>query len=218
MHLKRINIPKSWPLAKKEKKYAIKGVGAAQSKLSVPLLILLRDILKEVNTANEAKKILNEGLVNVNGNEIKDKKFNIGLFDRIYIKKLDKAYTLNLTKNGISAKEISKDRISTKPCKIIGKKILKENKLQLNLYGGFNIITDKKINTNDTVIIDLKNKKIVDYIKLAKGNYAFVTGGNNIGEYGRIENVDKFITLNIKNKKTNVDKKNVFVIEENETK
>ena len=216
MHLKRIRMPKNWPLARKENKFVIRGVGPHITEFSIPLTILLRDVLKQVNTSNEAKKIIKGGMVIVNNGEIKNEKFSVGLFDRIYIKKLDKAFSLYLTKNGLVIHDIPKEKLSNKPCSVIGKKILKKNKLQLNLYGGLNIITDKKINVRDTVMVDLKDKKIADHLKLAKGSYALITAGNNKGETGRIESVGELVSLNVKDKKINVAKNNVFVIEENE--
>ena len=220
MHIKRIAIPKSWPLPRKGQTFIVKSRGPYPKKLSLPLLVILRNILGEVKTRKEARKVLQQGLVLVDNKIIKDDKFGVGLFSRIYIKKLEKAYTIYLTKKGkLKVQEINKEKASKKYCKIIGKKILKGNKTQLNLYDGKNFIINKKdIKVGDSVIIDLEKNNIIDYLKLNKGSFVYITGGKHIGNSGIISEIDDKISVMIANKIFKISKKNVFVIEEGELK
>ena len=217
MHIKRMTIPKTWPLPKKEKIYIVRGKGSHSLKLSLPLLVIFRDILKDVNTRKELKKILLKGEIMVNNEIIKNENFSVGLFDRIYVKKYDKGFSLILDINRqLKIMEISKDKMQKKPFKVIGKRVLDNKKIQVNLYGGWNILTSEKLNIGDSVLISLKDKKIVETLKFAKGSFALVISGKHMGEHGKIESVDNKVTLTIKNKKIMIPKENVFVIEENE--
>jgi len=183
-------------------------------------LIVIRDVLGEVRTRKEAKKVLQEGLILVDNKIIKDEKFNVGLFSRIYIKKLEKTFTLYLTKKGkLNVREIDKERASKKYCKIIGKKILKGFKTQINLYDGKNLIVDKKdVKVGDSAVLDLNKNKIIDYLKLDKGAFVFIIGGKHIGSIGKISEVDEKISVMIDNKNFKISKENVFVIQKEELK
>lgn len=220
-HLKRIAMPKTWPLKRKENKFVIKGEGPHKLELSLPLLVILRDLLKVLTTKTEAKKILKENNAIVNNKVIKNIKFRVGLFDRIYFKKLEKYYSLYLNEKGkLEVQEITREKSEFKPCKIIGKKILKGKRTQLNCSDGRNfIISDDKFKVGDSIIIDLKNNKIIKHLKMEKGNFALIIEGKNRGACGKIEsinNTNNTVIIALKDKKISVPRKNIFVLEENE--
>ena len=50
---------------------------------------------------------------------------------------------------------------------------------------------DPKIAVNDTVRINLKSKKIVNFVKFEAGNVCMITGGRNAGRIGIIVNKEK---------------------------
>jgi len=50
MHLKRISMPKTWPLPRKEKTFVSPGTGPISRELSLPLLGVLRDLLAVAHT------------------------------------------------------------------------------------------------------------------------------------------------------------------------
>ena len=144
MHIKRMSMPKTWPLQRKDKKFITRGRGAQKQELSLPLVVALRDVLKIAQAASEVKTLLKEGNVLVNGKVVKDVKFNVGIFDRIYVKKIDKHFTVHFTEKGkLNVIEISKDKSAMKPCKIIGKRIVNKGQLQLNCNDGRNFLLAK---------------------------------------------------------------------------
>ncbi len=218
MHLKRIAMPKSWPLPRKETKFINKPRGPHPLRISLPIVVILRDILKIAHTKKEVKKILQDGLILIDNKIIKDEKFGIGLFDRIYMKKLEKTFTMHLTKKGkFKVEEINKEKANKKPCKITGKKIIKNNKIQINLHDGKNFIINKKdTKVGDTVLIDLKTNKIVSFLKLNKGISCLIIGGKHMGEEGEIFKIEDKISIKIKDKIFKITKDKIFVIEKNE--
>ncbi|MCS7134639.1 MAG: 30S ribosomal protein S4e, partial [Candidatus Pacearchaeota archaeon] len=60
MHIKRLTIPKTWPLPKKVRKFVVVPKGK-KLEYSIALAVILRDFLKQVTTRREAKKVIREG-------------------------------------------------------------------------------------------------------------------------------------------------------------
>ncbi|MDI6720862.1 MAG: 30S ribosomal protein S4e, partial [Candidatus Aenigmarchaeota archaeon] len=86
--LKRLAAPKFWPIERKVKKFiAVPSPGPHPASYSMPLGVLLRDVLKCVRTMKEANLILGKGFVRVDGITRKSKNFPIGLMDVVCIGK-----------------------------------------------------------------------------------------------------------------------------------
>ena len=64
---------------------------------SIPLVIIVRDILKLVQTKKELKKILNEKQILINKKIIRDTNYPINLFDILTIVAEKKNYAVNLS-------------------------------------------------------------------------------------------------------------------------
>jgi len=85
---------------------------------------------------------------------------------------------------------IKKEEAETKPAKIIGKTVLKKNKLQINFYDGKNIITDKKdYKVGDTLI--LQKNQIKKHVPLKEGASVYLTGGKHVGYSGKLKKIVK---------------------------
>ena len=207
MHLKRQMAPKIWPIYRKGTKYVvrprfnIKGGG-------VPVLIVLRDILKIVQNRKEAKRAIHMNHVLLNYKPVRDEKNSVLLFDVITLTPLKKSYRLELSGNKkIELNEIKEKEADYKVAKIIGKKVLKGKNIQLNLSDGRNFLSDKKYKINDSVIINLKEKKIEKHLPLNENSGAFVFAGKHAGEKGIIKKIDlekKRVELNVNKKLINV--------------
>ena len=126
--LKRLASPKWWPIERKIKKYITTPRGSHPRKLSIPLAILIRDILKLVETSIEARNVIKRGNILVDWKIRKDTHYAVGLFDVVEIPMLEKSWRA-IPKNGLTFIEIPKKENRLKICKIIDKKILKGNKI-----------------------------------------------------------------------------------------
>ncbi|MBQ5447482.1 MAG: 30S ribosomal protein S4e, partial [Candidatus Methanomethylophilus sp.] len=81
-HMKRLAMPKTWPIPKKVHLWATKqSAGAHSVDSSMPAAMILRDMLKVCDTAKEAKKIIAARDLIVNGKAVKDAKAPVGLMD-----------------------------------------------------------------------------------------------------------------------------------------
>lgn len=188
--LKRVAAPKWWPIERKTKKFAVSSRGPYKKELSLPLLILIRDILKIAENKKEASSIIKKGEILINGKKVKDPKFGVGLLDSIEIPSLKKAWRA-IPKNGLSFIEIPEKEVKLKICKIINKKTLKGNKTQLNLHDGRNILTNEKYSTHDSLLIEVPEQKILEHIKFSENSTCIIFKGKNAGKIGKIKTIEK---------------------------
>ncbi len=186
MHLKRTSAPKSWPIARKGTKYLASPSHA--KKHGIPLIIMMRDILKIVRNKKEAKQILNQKKIKVNDKIVKDEKFPLVLFDKLEIG--NEIYQIIINENKkFEAKKVKS--LETKTVKIIGKKILKKGKVQINLNDGRNIITNDEFNTGDSLVVNLKGKNIEKVLHMQAGAEVYILAGKHIGKQGKIAKIDE---------------------------
>lgn len=189
-HLKRIASPKSWRIDKQEFVFTIKpSPGAHAKEMGLPLGIILRDILKLATTVSEAKKILNNKQVLVDGCRKKDHRLNVGLFDVLTITELGKHYRMYLDAKGfLGLKEVNVKESTLKVSKVVGKTILPKGKVQYHLYDGKNIISTEKIKVGDSVVLDLP-LTIKKVLPLKAGMLVFLTKGKHCGDVGVLKHI-----------------------------
>lgn len=186
MHLKRIASGQG----KQPRFITVPNPGAHPKRESIPLLALVRDRLGHADTAREARRVIRDGHITVNGKVRREPKYAVGLMDIIEIPALKKFFRILPSKKGLYPKEIDDKEAGTRLCKIVNKSIMPKGKIQLNLHDGTNILLDKdKYKGKDTLMIDIKSGKIKDSIEFKDGNTALVVHGRHSGEVGRIDEI-----------------------------
>lgn len=190
-HQKRTSSSKRSPLARKGTTFvSCQSPGPHRKAESIPLNVVVRDILNLVETGREVKKSLNAGLILVNGITITDHKLPIGFLDEItFTISKDKFVVIYNTLGKLDLKKQEKE--NPKAMKVIGKKTLHKGKTQVNLHTGKNILLDKTkdYKVGDSIIIE-KNK-VVKHMKFEKGAKVFLTSGKHVGHNGVIEEIKK---------------------------
>lgn len=190
-HLKRYKSPKHWLVHPKEDTWTVKpSAGPHPIKNSLPLLIVVRDILGLADNSREAKRILNNGELLVDGQVRKDYQFPVGFMDVIQIPKTKGNYrVLPDEKGNLILHPIPEDNTQFKLCKIENKTYIKGGKVQLNLHDGRNYLSDQDLSPGDVVNLKIPDQEIDEVIKFQKGNIGLVTGGKHIGEIGKIKDI-----------------------------
>ncbi|WP_342304300.1 30S ribosomal protein S4e [Methanolobus sp. ZRKC5] len=190
-HQKRISVPNSWQISKKSNKWVTSTrPGPHNKQQSIPLGVVLRDMLGVVDTRAEAKRILSEGSVLVDGVTRKDLRFPVGLLDVISIPLEDAAYRVLLDRKGRLEVHKLADSNVNKLCRINGKTIIKGGAVQLNLNDGTNLLGSNDYKPKDSLILSLPGKDIVKHIKYEVGNLAMIVGGRHTGEIGTIKEIN----------------------------
>jgi len=189
MHLKRQEVPKNWPVYRKGTRFVVRP--SSDIARGIPLLILMRDIMGIAQNRKEVKRAIHMRNVLVNSRPAMDDKGSVLLFDVITIVPEKKSYRLTLTEGGkMDVQEIKDSEAGSKVSKIRDKKILKGKKIQLNLEDGNNFLSEIKCDTNDSVVVNLKDRKVEKCIPLAEKAKALVFAGKHAGKSGVIKKID----------------------------
>ena len=214
-HLKRQNIPKNWPITRKENTFVVKPL----SKKGIPLLIVLRNLLKIAQTRKEVKNAIQKKHLLINNRVVKDEKIGMAFFDTLSIIPSKIYYRLDLSEKGkFELKKIKEEEANKKIVKIINKRILAGKKIQLNLSDGRNFLIEPKFNcmTNDSILINFKDKKIEKCLPLKEKSNVIVFAGKHSGKTGDIKEINKLkkmVVIENGKEKINALIKQIMVIE-----
>jgi len=190
VHQKRISAPRSWPIAKKTSKWVIAPAAGTHSKSAVPVLLVLRDLLGLADNAKEAKRILHNGAVSVNGKVVKNHKANVGLFDVLRAGHTNYRMLPN-PRGKYELTQISDDEAKSKLARIDDITVLKGGRFQYNFHDGTNLLLQEKYNTGDSLVFSLPDYQIVKRCERKVGSTAMLVGGKHSGETGIIVELKK---------------------------
>jgi small subunit ribosomal protein S4e len=191
-HLKRLAAPRVLRLHRKERKLTIRAApGPHPLEIAIPLGLIVRDYLGLCDTYKEARKIVSNGDILVDGVKRKNFKFPCGLMDVISIPKMRKNIRILFDRNGkLTLVPISESDAEWKLCRIQNKTIVKGKKVQLNLHDGKNKLVDKdEYKTGDVLKISFKENKIDEVYRFDKGTVSMIIGGTHIGEIASIDEI-----------------------------
>jgi small subunit ribosomal protein S4e len=186
MHTKRIAVG----YGKKPRWITTARAGSHEKGESIPLMLVVRDILGYADTAKAARKIINDGMVLVDKKPRKDYAYGVGLMDIIEIPETKRYFrVLPGTKKPL-LKEIDEKEATFKLCRIVGKKKVKDGKIQINLHDGSTMLLDKNdYKLGDTLVVEIPSRTVKEVIELKKGSTALVSKGRHRGESGKVSEV-----------------------------
>mmetsp|Transcript_25414 Transcript_25414/g.65689 ORF Transcript_25414/g.65689 Transcript_25414/m.65689 type:complete len:261 (+) Transcript_25414:52-834(+) len=185
--LKRINAPRHWMLDKMGGVWAPKpSSGPHKSRECVPLIVLLRNRLKYALTYHEAKMIVKQRLVSVDGKARSDMRYPAGFMDVVSLAKTDEHFRLLYDVRGrFAIHRIQAEEAKYKLCRVREVKVGPKKVPYVITHDGRTIrYPDPQIKANDTLKIDISTGKITDFFKFDSGNLAMVIGGKNTGRVG----------------------------------
>jgi len=188
-HLKRLNAPKHWMLDKMSGAFAPRpSTGPHKLRECLPLVLFLRNRLKYALTADEAKKIVKQRLIKVDGKVRTDPTYPAGFMDVVTIEKTGENFRLIYDVKGrYSVHRITPEEAKYKLCKVKKSMVGAKAVPFIVTHDGRTIrYPDPSIKSNDTVMYDIASGKITDYIKFDTGNLCMVTGGHNVGRVGTV--------------------------------
>jgi len=176
-------MPKNWPIPRKGTKFIVK-----QNSKGIPVLIVLREMMNLAQNRREVKKAIHQKNVLINQKIVRNEKKSLELFDILTIVPEKKDYRLELSSKGkYEIKEINLKMKNSKISKIIGKKSLKGKKIQINLADGKNYLSSLKCKIDDSALIDLKKKVILEVLPVKEKAEVLVIGGKHSGSLGKIK-------------------------------
>ena len=198
--LKREPSPAFWPIRRKQMTWApTTRPGPHPRERSLPLVIVLREILGYAKTSGEAIRIINAGKVKVDGVVRRDHRFPLGLMDVLQIQGADQIFrVLPRPSHGLTPMPIEEKEAGFKLCKIVGKKTVEGGKTQLNFHDGRNLIVQRadtrqksetELKVGGAVQLGLPDQKMMRLVPFQPGAIGLVVDGRNQGLFGKISSI-----------------------------
>ncbi len=189
-HLKRLVAPKTWPIKRKGIVFITKQYPRTKTAYSIPLLLVLRDLLGVAQKSREVQRILQAQKILVNGKVRTEPKFPVALFDVVDIPSIGKTYHVTFNRLGkISLEEVHKPKYRL--ARVESKTKVKGGKTQINLFDGTNILAEKNdYKIGDVIKLSIPDNKAIGKISLDKGAHVFVIGGAHIGESAKVKSLE----------------------------
>ena len=190
-HQKRLSVPNSWPVERKEQTFTVKADAGPHGEAGVPLLILLRDVLGYVDSKKEARYALGQDSVLVNGTAVSDEERPIGMFDILAFAEREEFYRVFPDEGGrLSLTSIDADAAGSRLGKVVGKQQVPGGETQLTLHDGATLLTDdESITRNDSIVISNDDNSVVAHFPYEEGALVTAVDGEHAGEIGEIEQI-----------------------------
>jgi small subunit ribosomal protein S4e len=197
-YLKRIAAPKTWPIVRRTSTLIARPKPSGQPlELTLPLVVVLRELLGLVQNAAQVRKVLRELPVLVNGNRVHRTSSPVCFMDVLSVGKdryrvmLDKNNRLNIVP-ALADEDFTLQRVRN-ASRVRG------GKLQVHFQGGRNMLADKEeYKIGDTVAFSLEGAKAVAHYPLEPGAFVLVTGGSHIGAQGIVRKIERgLVTVDV---------------------
>ncbi len=199
-HIKRKPAPRFWPLHRKELVWTIKPrPGPHPVSDCIPLLLVIRDVLDLAETRKEAKTVISQGKIEIDGKIRRDERFPIGLMDVLSIPSLEERYRVLPSESGLTLHNVDSEEAGFKLCRIEDKHTVKGGHLQLNLHDGRNLLVELEeakspeediYQTLDVLKMSIPDREILEHSSLAEKKAALIVGGKNVGRHGTIVDIE----------------------------
>ena len=193
-HLKRLAAPATWDVKRRSTKFVARPFPCGHPMdMCISLNVFMKEIAGYAKTTKEVKTILQNKHILVNGRRRKDHRSAVGFLDVVEVGDANETVRIILDKRGkIVYIKVPAKEAALKICKIIGKSVIRGNKLQLHLNDGQNffITSTEKYKVGDSIVVDIKNNKIVDHLPFHDHATVFMFAGKQIGHIGKIMSID----------------------------
>ncbi len=209
-HLKRIAMPKSWHLPRKETIFIARpSPGSAPLAVSMPLSLVMKELIKCVKTTKEVKSILKTKGVLIDERRRWDDKYPVGLMNTLALPTIKEYYRMLLNGRGkLEVVPISQDEASTTLVKVVGKTILNKNQMQINLSNGRNLLVKRSgkgekgekgesYHVYDTLMLSLPGQQVKQHIQFEKGCLVYLIGGKHTGKMGKLVSINPDQTISV---------------------
>lgn len=222
---KRISAHPIRNIARKEFVWTVKSMpGSHTANTSIPLGLIVRDMLKIAQTMKETKHVLAKGIIQIDNVVRKGYQFPVGVFDIVSIPSTKKNYRLALDMKGRMTLTEINGPVTAKPAKVLRKVLAKGKKIQIQTHDGNTYKgVSEKVNVGDSVLV--ANAKVESHLPLSKGSHVFITGGTHVGEVAQVQSIvpgtmkrDALVDLTEGKEAFQTTKKNVMVIDDHTSK
>ena len=193
-HLKRLPAPRAWRIERKTAFWTMRpSPGAHPIEGSIPIGLVLRDMLGICDTAREARAILGSRAVLVDGRPVTNPKFAVGMMDVLALQATKEHYRMLVDTMGrLRLVSIDAAQAQWKLCRVEDKTTQRGGKIQVNLHDGRNLLLPKnEYATGSTLKVGLPKQGVLGNFPMEEGATALLIGGQHVGEIGHVERVER---------------------------
>jgi small subunit ribosomal protein S4e len=192
-HTKRIAVAKAVPVHDKKKRgrtwIANTRPGPHGARKSMPLVVLLREVLGVAGNSREVKVILGDRKVLVDGVARTDHRFPVGYMDVVSMPDADEYYRIGIKRGKLVPEKVGKEESTVKLLKVTGKRTVSGKKTSISMHDGRNVLADENVKVGDTVEFDLGGGRIKKLHKFKKGAKCIITDGKHSGASVVVEEI-----------------------------
>lgn len=192
-HLKTVTAPKTWPVLRKASRFIIRPrSGGHRMDASLPLTVVIRDILGMARMSRGVRFILNSQEVLVNGVKQRRPEATIGLMDVLSFPAIKTSFRLLINDlNKLHVVPIAGKEASLIPSRVTSKTRLAGGRLQLGFHNGRTLLVEKdECKVGATVMLTLENT-VDSILPFEKGAFVFITGGSHVGVAGVVDSFEE---------------------------
>ena len=191
IRLKRLCAPPTWDIQRKGSVFITRPHPGGQTlSLTLPLQLVIRDVLGHTQTARETRRLLHAGEVLVDGKKRADARYAVGLFDIVSVPTVKKQYRMVLNVKGkLTTVAIPDNEAALKICKVVGKHSMKGGKVQVSLHDGRTLLIEKQIHVGDSIVLRMPEIKIEQVFELKKDAYIYLIKGKRAGNHGLLREI-----------------------------
>ena len=217
-HLKRLAAPATWSVERRSTKFIARPKPSGHAMhLCIPLNVFMKEIAGYAKTSAEVKTILQKKHVLVNGRRRLDHRSAAGFLDVVEVGSPEETVRIILDGKGkINYIKVPAKEAALKVCKVVGKTMLAGKKIQLNLNDGQNFRIEAKdpYKVWDSVVVDVKQNKIVEHLPFHKNATVFLIGGKQMGHTAKVLDMDaENVVIKLHDgTETRTNKASVFVV------
>ena len=200
-HMKREISPVFWPIHRKEKVWTVHpSPGAHSITKSLPLILILRDLLGYAETYRETKFLIKEGKVKVDGRIRYDERSTVGLMDVVEIPEAKKYFRVLSSRKGLILHPINMEESGFKLCRIESKTYTRGGNIQINLHDGRNMLLKSEdplqsvedvFKVYDIFKIKVPKQDLEEHLRFDEGILALAIAGASRGRYGEVVKIEK---------------------------
>ena len=190
-HLKRLNMPRSWPLSRKTTTWIVRPLpGGHPLDMGMPLGPILRDVLGVAQTMREVRVVLSTGQIKVDGRVVKETRRIVGLMDVLTVG--EQNYRCILDLNGrLRYRPIKDVDSSWKIGRIDGKVTIRGGMTQYRLHDGRNLLHESasEFSVGDSVVISIPEQEVLEHLPFSEdgSTRAYIIGGSHAGKTALIQ-------------------------------
>lgn len=193
--LKRRAAPRAWTIPRKGTKWVQRPApGPHAQDASIPLAIVLRDLLHVAASAREARIIVRSGAVLVDGKVAHELDRGVGFMDTVSIGAPANAhYRVVHDRHGrLVLIGIPSTEAGVKIGRVRFKHAVPKGRVEVTLHDGRNLLVPptSPYRVGDSLKLEVPTQKVVDHLKLAPGALAYVAGGSHVGQLARVEKIE----------------------------